>query len=270
MGRDMALGEDDRLADIDARRDIGGGDLARRPRKGGRILRQGDRMQVDDAEDRLALRLQPDPVLERPQIISKVQLVGRLHAGKDADHRLLDSVSGGRGVIRRAPALGQGRFALALHHPGDVAELCRAGEHDRPGIDGQPASDQQGDPGAAPDQVGRPPAGQRILDRRQRRRHCDGGADHPGQCMPQSGIEAQQTAPLEAPGQHGDIDPGGDAGRGRNADDAEMEDQDEGQGQDGIQRHRDQAEFQRRPGVLAGVIGGRECLRQDIGGMPAE
>src|SRR5208282_5898176 len=49
----------------------------------GRLVER-DRVQVDDAENALVVVLDSYPVLERPQIVSDVQIPGRLHAGKDS------------------------------------------------------------------------------------------------------------------------------------------------------------------------------------------
>ena len=47
------------------------------------LLRHGDRVQVDDAVDRLVLALQAHPVAHRAEIVAEVQLAARLDAGKD-------------------------------------------------------------------------------------------------------------------------------------------------------------------------------------------
>ena len=46
------------------------------------------RMQVDDAINAFKTFLQPDPVFERAQIITEMQIPGRLYAGKYAFHVL--------------------------------------------------------------------------------------------------------------------------------------------------------------------------------------
>src|SRR5262245_57242094 len=43
-------------------------------------------MQIDDAEERLVLLLQRDPVHERTEIVADVQVPGRLDAGHGTDH----------------------------------------------------------------------------------------------------------------------------------------------------------------------------------------
>ena len=87
MGADHALVEDDAALRVDAGGDIGGGDLARRVAQFVRVLRQGQRVQVDDAEDALVIVLQRDPVADRAEIIAEMQIAGRLDAGKNAVHR---------------------------------------------------------------------------------------------------------------------------------------------------------------------------------------
>ena len=48
------------------------------------VLVNRDGVQVDDAENALVIVLDAHPVLERAQIISDVQIAGRLHAGEDS------------------------------------------------------------------------------------------------------------------------------------------------------------------------------------------
>ena len=55
----------------------------RRSRSGG-LVRAGDRVVVDDAEERLELVLQLHPVLDRAQIVADVQLARRLDAAEDS------------------------------------------------------------------------------------------------------------------------------------------------------------------------------------------
>jgi len=69
---------------LDARRQVERGDLPDLGAKLGGLLVERDRVQVDDAENALVIALDSHPVFERPQIISDVQIPGRLHAGKDS------------------------------------------------------------------------------------------------------------------------------------------------------------------------------------------
>jgi hypothetical protein len=55
-------------------------------RVGIRTLRQ--RVEVHDAEERLVLLLQPDPVDQGAEVVADVQVSGRLDAGHDARHGL--------------------------------------------------------------------------------------------------------------------------------------------------------------------------------------
>ena len=41
-------------------------------------------MQIDDAENALVVALDLDPILQRSQVVSNMQIAGRLNAGKDA------------------------------------------------------------------------------------------------------------------------------------------------------------------------------------------
>src|SRR5689334_4803461 len=52
----------------------------------GRIVRNGDRVIVDDAEKRLVFVLQLNPVLHGAEVISNVQGAGGLNAAEDAGH----------------------------------------------------------------------------------------------------------------------------------------------------------------------------------------
>ncbi len=61
MGADHALVEDDAALGVDAGGDIGGRHLAGRGAQFARVLRQGQRVQVDDAEDALVIVLQLRP-----------------------------------------------------------------------------------------------------------------------------------------------------------------------------------------------------------------
>ena len=52
----------------------------------GRFVRLRDRVQVDNAEQTVVLRLQPDPVLHGAEVVADVQLAGRLDT---AEHTFL-------------------------------------------------------------------------------------------------------------------------------------------------------------------------------------
>src|ERR1700757_192502 len=87
MGRNHALIEDDAALGVDPGGDVRGRDLARRGAQFGGVLRLGQRMQVDDAEDALVIVLQRDPVADRTEVIAEMQVAGWLDAGEDAVHR---------------------------------------------------------------------------------------------------------------------------------------------------------------------------------------
>ena len=72
MFRDLTLVEDDVLLRIDARRDESRRHLADARLQFGRILRHGDRMQVDDAIDAIVRALQLDEFDDRAEIVAKM------------------------------------------------------------------------------------------------------------------------------------------------------------------------------------------------------
>src|SRR5690606_19488555 len=97
------LVEDDAALRVDARGDIGGRDLARRAAQMLRILRQGQRVQVHDAEDAVIVLLQLHPVPDRAQIIAQMQVPGRLYARENAVHYAL-RIRGCQAEARLSPA----------------------------------------------------------------------------------------------------------------------------------------------------------------------
>ena len=52
----------------------------------GRVLGDGQGVQVDDAEERVGLVLVDDPVPQRPEEVAEVDGAGGLDAGEDAGH----------------------------------------------------------------------------------------------------------------------------------------------------------------------------------------
>ena len=87
MGRDLGLVEDDAIVRIDPGRDHAGRDLAGGAAQLHRIMRwHGDRMHVDNAEDRRIVALQLHPVADRPEVIAKMQVTSGLNAREDAVH----------------------------------------------------------------------------------------------------------------------------------------------------------------------------------------
>ncbi len=81
---DLALVEDDAGLGIDPRREIAGGHAPRVLAQLRGIVRHGDRVHVDHAEDGLEVFLHADPVADRAEIIAEMGNAGRLNAGKDA------------------------------------------------------------------------------------------------------------------------------------------------------------------------------------------
>ena len=80
---DLALVEDDMLLGVDAGGDESRGDLADARFQLYRVLRDRDGVQIDDAIDAVMRALQFDEFDDRAEIIAKVQISGRLHAGKN-------------------------------------------------------------------------------------------------------------------------------------------------------------------------------------------
>ena len=95
MRRYRALVEDDAAIGIDAGGDIGGGHLAGLGAQLLRILRQRQRVQIDDAEDAVIVALHRNPVADRAQIIAEVQIAGGLDAREDAVHETAVRVGSG-------------------------------------------------------------------------------------------------------------------------------------------------------------------------------
>src|SRR4051794_15491704 len=92
MFRDLALVENDMLFGIDSGRDKRRRDLANAGRQLVGVLRHGDRMQVDDAVDALVRLLQLDEPRNCAEIVTKMQISGRLDAGENA---LMERAYGG-------------------------------------------------------------------------------------------------------------------------------------------------------------------------------
>jgi hypothetical protein len=89
----------------------------------GRVLRNGDRVQVGDEEDGVVLVLHPDPVHQGAEVIAEVQGIRRgLHAGQDALAGSRGDGSGGDGGhsgIRSSGGFGVGvGFGGSVVHGG--------------------------------------------------------------------------------------------------------------------------------------------------------
>ena len=78
------LGEEDRAFRVDAAGDVGGGQLAGGLAQLLRVLPDGDRMQVDDAVDRLVAVLHGAEAAQRAEVVAERQVARRLDAGEDA------------------------------------------------------------------------------------------------------------------------------------------------------------------------------------------
>ena len=84
MGAHLALVENNVLLGIDARRDEGRRDLARRFAQVRRVLPDGDRVQIHDAVDAGVRLLQRHELGDGAQIVAEMEIAGRLNAGKNA------------------------------------------------------------------------------------------------------------------------------------------------------------------------------------------
>ena len=69
---------------VDAGGQVERGDLLDFGAQFGGVLVHGDGVQVHDAENALVVVLDADPVLQRAEIISDVQVSGGLHSGEDS------------------------------------------------------------------------------------------------------------------------------------------------------------------------------------------
>ena len=141
MRGDHALVEDDAALGVDAGGDIGGRHLARRGAQLGGILRLGQRVQVDDAEDALVVVLQRDPVADRAEIIAEMQIAGRLDAGKNAVHWISDAAA------VAAPVIAAARRAVKPVAGATGPRRSRQSATPRPSAssaeDGEPGADQR-------------------------------------------------------------------------------------------------------------------------------
>ena len=105
------------LMEQDVRRGVdAGGDQRRRdaPGVGGelpRVLPDGDRVQIDDAEQALEVLLQTHPVADGAQVVAEMQVAGGLDAGEYAGHGL---PFGGPGGYAGMPAAGQAAVSPPL------------------------------------------------------------------------------------------------------------------------------------------------------------
>jgi len=130
---DLALVEHDVFLGIDTTGQIGGGHLASGLAQLVGVLRLGQRVQVDNAEDALVIVLQRDPVANGTEIIAEMQVAGRLNAGKDTIHRTPNSITIGavtaawRRRSSRLPAQPPQEFA-PIGNPKAEGQCCKGGE----------------------------------------------------------------------------------------------------------------------------------------------
>ena len=162
----------------EARRDLVGLGAQRR-----RLLRHGDRVQVDDAVDRLVLALQPHPVADRAEIVAEVQIAARLDAGEDPPLHGLPSVRsadadvpGVIGMARAAVKRGAGAAPSRSSPRSSAPESLRQ----------QPGSRRRRPRSAAPAPRAGGSGASQGCGEPERRRHRERGAEDPRQ------------APLEA------------------------------------------------------------------------
>jgi hypothetical protein len=86
MFRHVRLNEDDGDFRIDACGEIDAREVARFLREQFRVLRQSDRVEVDDAEETFVLVLEFDPVAQRAEVVAEVDVAGRLCAAENSFH----------------------------------------------------------------------------------------------------------------------------------------------------------------------------------------
>src|SRR5215469_259763 len=140
MGGDHALVEDRAAPWVDPGGDVGCSYFARRGAQFVRVLRQGQRVEVDDAENALIVVLQRDPVADSAEIIAKMQIAGRLNAGKDAVHRT--SNAGASGAVT-APRR-RWSSVLPASPPHQIAPIGDPEYKREHGECGEPRADQHG------------------------------------------------------------------------------------------------------------------------------
>src|SRR5512143_24490 len=108
---DLALVKDDVFLRVDAARKERSGHLACGARQFARVLPYRDGVQVDHAIDAVITILQRDELGDRAEIITEMQVAGRLHAGKYAFlERHCSSSSTARGAMPRRGRAAQGLY----------------------------------------------------------------------------------------------------------------------------------------------------------------
>ena len=81
---DVGLAEEDAALGVEPRGDQDRGGVVEPLAELGGVLRHGDRVQVDDAVDRLAAVLSLDVLADRPDVVAEVLAAGGLDAAEDS------------------------------------------------------------------------------------------------------------------------------------------------------------------------------------------
>ena len=89
----MRLHEDGGNVRINASRDIHGGAFARLLPQLGRILGDGDGVQIDDAIEAVVVMLHFDPLLQRAEVVADGEVARGLDAGQDSRFGCIGHVS---------------------------------------------------------------------------------------------------------------------------------------------------------------------------------
>src|SRR5262249_34354821 len=140
MGGDHALVEDRAALWVDPGGDIGSSYFASRGTQFVRVLRQGQRVKADDAENALGVVLQRDPVANRAEIIATMQIAGLLNAGKEARQRTSNAGASGDVTAPRR-RWSSGLPASPSHQIAPIGDPEYKREHDECG---EPRADQHG------------------------------------------------------------------------------------------------------------------------------
>ena len=119
MGPHRRLGEDHRARRIEAGRQIGGGDLTGLGGQQGRILPDGNGMQVGDEQETGRARvLQLGEPLQGPEVVAQMQGARGLDAGQDAAGAGIGGSEVGSGFSHQSSPVGVAapgsRFSVAL------------------------------------------------------------------------------------------------------------------------------------------------------------
>src|ERR1700693_475077 len=126
MFRDPRLHEQSAFRRIEARREQRQRHVGRAGAQVSRLVRNGDRVVVDDAEERLILVLQFNPVLDGSEVVSDVQRARGLNAAEDAGHcAKLKSERDELQAISRTDPGDEDLLGIALEAARDAARVIR-------------------------------------------------------------------------------------------------------------------------------------------------